>query len=104
MGRRFEDDERQINRWKKIVSRFSVKLVKKYIKAKAREFGVVIKMNFLTDEAPKENNHYTCIDCIAIDFVMRMGKKKYSQVYLEKCKYGMKKTKMIKFLEAELKN
>ena len=28
MGRRLEDDERQINRWKKIVSRFRVKLVK----------------------------------------------------------------------------
>ena len=28
LGRRSEDDERQINRWKKIVSRFRVKLVK----------------------------------------------------------------------------
>ena len=28
MGRRLEDDERQINRWKKIVSRFRGKLVK----------------------------------------------------------------------------
>ena len=64
----------------------------------------MIKINFLTDEAPKENNHYTCIDCIAIDSVMRMGKKKYSQVYLEKCKYGMKKTKMIKFWTKELKS
>ena len=29
LGRRLEDDERQINRWKRIVSRFRVKLVKK---------------------------------------------------------------------------
>ena len=28
MGRRSKDDERQINRWKRIVSRFSGKLVK----------------------------------------------------------------------------
>ena len=28
LGRRSEDDERQINRWKKIVSRFRCKLVK----------------------------------------------------------------------------
>ena len=28
LGRRSEDDERQINRWKNIVSRFKVKLVK----------------------------------------------------------------------------
>ena len=35
---------------------------------------------------------------------MRMEKKNYSQVYLEKCKYRIKKTKMIKFIEAELKS
>ena len=51
---------------------------------------------------PKENEHYSCIACITIDFVMRMEKKNYPQVYLE-CKYRIKKTKIIKFIEAELK-
>ena len=27
------------------------------------------------DEIPKENMNYTCIACIAIDSVMKMGKK-----------------------------
>ena len=49
---------------------------------------------------PKENEHYSCIACITIDFVMRMEKKNYLQVYLEECKYRMKKTKMTKFIEA----
>ena len=44
----------------------------KYIKAKVREFGAVIKTNFLGDEASKENVHYTCIACITIDSIMRM--------------------------------
>ena len=35
---------------------------------------------------------------------MRMEKKNYPQVYLEECKYRMKKTKMTKFIEAELKS
>ena len=35
---------------------------------------------------------------------MRMEKKNYPQVYFEKCKYRMKKTKMTKFIEAELKS
>ena len=35
---------------------------------------------------------------------MRMEKKNYLQVYLEECKYRMKKTKMTKFIEAELKS
>ena len=45
---------------------------------------------------------YTCIACITIDSVMRMEKKNYLQVYLEECRYRMKKTKMTKFIEAEL--
>ena len=48
--------------------------------------------------------HYTCIACITIDSVMRMEKKNYLQVYLEECKYRTKKTKMIKFIEAELES
>ena len=41
---------------------------------------------------------------ITVDSVMRMGKKNYPQVYLEEWKYRMKKTKMIKFVEAEIKS
>ena len=46
-----------------------------YLKSKLREFDDVIKTNFLGDDMPKENMHYTCISCIAIDSVMRMDKK-----------------------------
>ena len=62
----------------------------------------MIKTNFFSNEVPKENGHYTCIACI--DSVMRMEKKNYPQVYLEECKYRMKKTKMTKFIEAELES
>ena len=76
----------------------------KYIKAKVREFNGVIKTNFLGDEIPKESMHYTCIACITIDSVMRMEKKNYPQVYLEECKYKIKKTKMTKFINTELES
>ena len=33
---------------------------------------------------------------------MRMKKKNYHHFYLEECKYRIKKTKMTKFIEAEL--
>ena len=46
----------------------------KYIKAEVREFNGVIKTNFLGNEIPKENVHYTCIACITIDSVMRIKK------------------------------
>ena len=96
--------------WDKIKETLSIKFHsmpvydEKYIKAKVREFNGVIKTNFLGDEVPKENEHYTCIACITIDSVMRMEKKNYLQVYLEECKYRMKKTKMTKFIEAELES
>ena len=95
--------------WDKIKETLSIKFNspvydEKYIKAKLREFNGVIKTNFLGDEVPKENEHYTCIACITIDSVMRMEKKNYPQVYLEECKYKMKKIKMIKFIEDELKS
>ena len=64
----------------------------------------MIKTNFLSDEVPKENEHYTCIACITIDSVMRMEKKNYPQVYLEECKYRMKKTKMTNFINVELES
>ena len=74
----------------------------KCMKAEVREFSGVIKTNFLSDEVSKENEHYTCIACITIDSVMRMEKKNYPQVYLEELNYRMKKTKITKFIEAEL--
>ena len=33
-----------------------------------------------------------------------MEKKNYPQIFLEECKYRMKKTKMIKFIEAKLES
>ena len=76
----------------------------KYIKVKVRIFNGAIETNFLGDEVPKENEHYTCIACITIDSAMRMEKKNYPQVYLEKCIYKMKKTKITNFIKAELES
>ena len=48
--------------------------------------------NFLGDEIPKENAHYTCVTRITIYFVAKI-EKKYPQVYLEECKYKNKENK-----------
>ena len=48
--------------------------------------------------------HYTCIACINIDSVMKMDKKYFPQVYLEECKYKIKKIEMPRFIDAELKS
>ena len=48
--------------------------------------------------------HYTCIACITIDSVMRMDKKYFPQVYLEECKYKIKKIQMPRFENTELES
>ena len=77
----------------------------KYLKAKVREFDGVIKTNFLGNNIPKENMHYTCIACITIASVMRTDKRNHLQVDLEECEFRAKKYKRLekkyKRLESE---
>ena len=67
----------------------------KYLKAKVRELDGVIKTNFLGNDMPKEDMHYTWIACITIDSVLTIDKKNHPQVYLEECKYRIKKHKCL---------
>ena len=79
----------------------------KHIKAKIKEFNGVVNTNFCGDEKPKEGVHHTCVArmacmaCINIDSVLKI-EKNHPQVYLEECKYKIKKTKMSKFIDLEL--
>ena len=68
----------------------------KYLKAKVREFDSVIKTNFWGNGMPKENMYYTCIACISIDSITNIDKKNHPQVYLEECKYWVKKNTNVK--------
>ena len=77
---------------------------KKYLKAKIREFDREIRTNFLGNSMPKENMYYSCIACITIDSVMKMNKKNYPQVYLEECKYKIKKIQTRRFINVELES
>ena len=83
--------------WNKIKETLSIKFHnipvydEKYEKARVREFNGVIKTNFLSDEISREGVYYACIACIIIDSVMKMKKINYPQVYLEECKYKIKK-------------
>ena len=67
--------------WDWIKNKLSIKFHSKpiykenYLKAKVREFDGVIKTNFLGNDTPKENVHYTCNACITIDSVIRIDKK-----------------------------
>ena len=66
-----------------------------YLKAKVREFDGIIRTNVLGNGIPKENIHYTCIANVTIDSVLTIDKKNHPQVYLEECKYKVKKYKCV---------
>ena len=74
----------------------------KYLKTKVREYDGVINTNFLGNNIPKENMHYTCIACIIIDSVMKMDKKYFPQVYSKEWNYKIQKIQMSRFITAEL--
>ena len=78
----------------------------KYLKTKVREFNGNIKTNSLGNNVPEENTYYTCIACITIDSLLKMKKKikNYPQVYLEQCKYKVKKVITPRFINVELKS
>ena len=40
---------------------------------------------------PQENMHHTCIAGITIDSSLKIDLKNHPQVYLEECKYSVKK-------------
>ena len=91
----------------KLGIKFNSELVYEYkdLKAKVREFDGVIKINLLNNGMPKKKNmHYSCIAFITIDSVMNFSRKSHPQVYLEECKYRIKKTQMPKFIKNELKS
>ena len=76
----------------------------KYLITKVNEFDFAIKASFLGNDIPKQNIRYTCIACITIDSVVKINEKYFLQVYLDECKYKIKKTQMSRFINTELKS
>ena len=69
--------------WDKIKDKLGIKFHSKpvyeykYLKAKLINFNGVIKTNFLGNDIPKEDMHYTSIVCITIDSVLTRDKKSH---------------------------
>ena len=103
-----EVGEKHQEMWEVIINKVGIKFhsepvyEQKHLKAKVRAYDGVIKTNFLGNDAPKEKMHYICIACLTINSVIKISKKNYPQVYLEECKYKIKKIQMSIFINAEL--
>ena len=62
----------------------------------------MINTLFSGSEISRERNHCICIATICIDSVLKVDKKNYPQVYLERCKYKIKRRKPVDFIDAEV--
>ena len=49
-----------------------------------------------------ERNCYLCIAAIDIDSDLKVDKKVYPQVYLEQCKYKLKKRRPVDFIDIDI--
>ena len=75
----------------------------KYIVAKLKIFNKINRTTFTDNVIPIERNHYTCIPATDIDSVLKIDNKRaYPQVYLEQCKYKLKKRKHVNFIDDEI--
>ena len=84
---------------------FTVGLVRddKYLVVKLKIFDKINRTTFNNNNTiPIERNHYICIAAMDIDSVIKIDKRVYPQVYLEQCKYKLKKIKLVNFVDDEI--
>ena len=62
----------------------------------------MIKTLFDGDKIPEERIEYVCIPCISVDSVSKVDKRNYPQVYLEQCKYKVRKRERKSFIDHEI--
>ena len=73
-----------------------------YLVAKLKIFNKINKTTFTNNAIPMEKNKYICIPAVDIDSVLKIDKRLYPQVYLEQCKYKLKKRKIVNYINDEI--
>ena len=70
----------------------------KYIKTKIKIYNDRINANFLGKKMPEYKEFCTCLFVILLDSVVKIGIDYYPQIFLEECKYVIKKKNIINLL------
>ena len=89
---------------KLLMLKFAVSPIRddKYIITKLKIFKNINLTTFTDNIMPIEKNHYICIPATDIDSVLKIHKKVFPQAYLEQCKYKLKKTRPVNFIDIEI--
>ena len=73
----------------------------KYIKTKSYNNGLYTNFNY--NKIPKDNEYGTCLSVILLDSIfVNSDKEYYPQIYLEECKYAIKRKKIMNTVNEEL--
>ena len=75
---------------------------KKVLKAKIKPCNGKINTTFCNTKKQKESSKSICLSVILVDSVFRTGKNYYPQVFLEECKYVVKKKKMPEYITDDI--
>ena len=75
---------------------------KKYIKTKIKIYNDKINTNFHGSKVLQDNEYCACLSLILLDSVAIVDKKYYPRIFLEECKYEVKKKKIINSINKEL--
>ena len=75
----------------------------KYIKTKIKIYNNGVYTNFQYNKIPKDSEYCTCLYVILLDSIfVNSDKEYYPAIYLEECKYTIKKKKIINTINEEL--
>ena len=69
-----------------------------YLKAKIKSYNGKVNTNFHYNEIPKKDSKFIHLSVILIDSVFRAYKNYYPQVFVEECKYFVKKKRCLSIL------
>ena len=61
-----------------------------------------VNTNFQSKKVPKQNVSYEYLSLTMLDAVIRVNKKFYPQIFLEECKYLIRKNKMENLINDDL--
>ena len=73
-----------------------------YIKTKVKMYDNSVNTNFQSKKVPKGNSSCKCLSLIMLYSVVKVGKKYYSQVFLEEWKYVKRKNKMVNYINDDI--
>ena len=75
----------------------------KCIKSKMKIYNNKVYTIFQHNKIPKENEYFVCLSVISLDSIfVNSDKESYPQMFLEECRYTMKKRKIINIVNEDL--